>query len=57
MHTTCWTMSRQRAAGGRIHGVDAAKHTSKAIPAPDANAELATSIQVNLACLKILCYI
>lgn len=39
---------RQRAAGGRVHGADAAKkasYTSKAMPAPDANAELATSIQ------------
>ncbi|MCO5562440.1 hypothetical protein L7F22_016068 [Adiantum nelumboides] len=39
---------RQRAAGGRVHGVDIAKkaaYTSKALPAPDANAELAVSIQ------------
>eukprot|EP00250_Pteridium_aquilinum_P021392 c25105_g5_i1 orf=879-3167(-) len=39
---------RQRAAGGRVHGADAAKrasYTSKAMPAPDANAELAASIQ------------
>lgn len=42
---------RQRAAGGRVHGADAAKkasYTSKAMPAPDANAELATSIQVKI---------
>lgn len=39
---------RQRAAGGRVHGADTLKkasYTSKAMPAPDANAELAVSIQ------------
>eukprot|EP00249_Psilotum_nudum_P019093 c27097_g1_i1 orf=683-3064(+) len=42
---------RQRAAGGRARGLDATKKTgsrensSRAVPAPDANAELAASLQ------------
>lgn len=38
----------QRAAGGRVRGLEASKrvgHATKAVPAPDANAELAASIQ------------
>ena len=38
-------VSRQRAAGGRVPGGDG-RRVSKAMPAPDANAELAASIQV-----------
>lgn len=50
---------RQKAAGGRARGPDATKrsgHLTKAVPAPDANAELAASIQkrrlVSLAAAK-----
>ncbi|CAA2982082.1 probable serine threonine- kinase At1g09600 [Olea europaea subsp. europaea] len=36
---------RQRAAGGKGGGVESNKKGPKAVPAPDANAELHTSIQ------------
>jgi hypothetical protein len=46
MHfATSFYMFRQRAAGGRVQGGDG-RRVSRAVPAPDANAELAASIQV-----------
>jgi hypothetical protein len=55
MHITFFNYIRQRAAGDRVHGTDASKPTSKAIPAPDANAELVISIQVTWVQVSILC--
>ena len=48
--------TRRRAAGGKGHGYESTRRgskESKAMPAPDANAELQASIQVNFYCTSL----
>lgn len=48
--------TRRRAAGGKGHGYESTRRgskESKAMPAPDANAELQASMQVNSYCTSL----